>query len=255
MLCPALHAESIRDAEYARRGGIALTYDAYIPEKSRPQPAVILVHGGGWEAGDKRTYIQPWFPVFSKAGLAWFSIDYRLAPKDRFPAAVEDVEDAVRYLQKHAARFNIDPERIALVGESAGGHLVSLVAARGKVRVRAAVSFYGIHDIELWRRQRGEMPKNIAQFLGTADPKQASPITFVTKNTPPMLFIHGTEDRGVPLAQSAAMCAAMKAAGARCEVYAVEGAPHGVEGWEKNPAFTGYKTRMIAWLREALGIG
>jgi acetyl esterase/lipase len=156
-------------------------------------------------------------------------------------------------VQKHAARFHIDPARIALVGESAGGHLAALAAARGKVKVKAAVPFYGIHDIELWRRQRGgELPKNIAQFLAGADPKTASPISFVRSSTPPMLFIHGTKDPGVPFAQSEVMCEAMKAAGARCEVFAVEGASHGVENWEKDPAHQTYKARLVAWLRENL---
>jgi alpha-L-fucosidase 2 len=245
--------QEIHDLEFARPDGVPLTLDAEIPAARAGQPAVILVHGGGWEAGDKRTYIKPWFPALSEARIAWFTINYRLAPRYPYPAAVEDVESAVRFLQANAKKFGIDPERLALMGESAGGHLVSLVGARGKVRVKTVISFYGVHDIVLVDRQRGQRSKNLSQFLGAIDAADASPITYVQKGMPPYLFIHGTSDKTVPFEQSTVMCDRMKAAGARCEVFPVAGAPHGVEGWEKDPAWLGYKKKMVAWLQAELG--
>ena len=99
--------------------------DAHIPQGRGPFAAVILVHGGGWSGGSKQAaFIKPLFPVLDGSGLAWFSIDYRLAPKYQHPAAAEDVEQAIRYVKTHAREFRVDPNRLALMGESAGGHLV-----------------------------------------------------------------------------------------------------------------------------------
>lgn len=240
-------ATELRDVEFARPGGVRLTLDAWIPESASPQRAVILVHGGGWEAGDKRTYIRPWFDELTKQGLAWFTINYRLAPKHPHPAAVEDVEAAVEWVRANSARLGIDPQRLALMGESAGGHLVALAAARGKAKVKCAVSFYGIHDIPLWAQQRGALPKNIAQYLAGADPASASPIRFITPQTPPMLFIHGTADKGVPFEQSRVMCDALQRVRVPCQVRLIEGAPHGVENWEGQPVFQAWRSTLAAW--------
>ena len=111
---------TLTDVEFARPAGVPLRLDASIPDSLRPQPAVILVHGGGWEAGDKRTYIRPWFDVLNRAGIAWFSVDYRLAPAWKHPAAVEDIETALRWVLSNSRKYAIDPQRIAIIGESAG---------------------------------------------------------------------------------------------------------------------------------------
>ena len=140
-------AVDLKDVEFARPNGVVLTLDGWIPASARPQPAVIMVHGGSWNSGDKRTYIGPWFPALTDAGIAWFTINYRLSPQWKFPAAVEDVEAAVSWVRANAAKYNVDPERLALMGESAGGHLVALVGARGKVKVKGVVDFYGPNDL------------------------------------------------------------------------------------------------------------
>jgi alpha-L-fucosidase 2 len=245
-------AAELRDVEFARPAGAPLTLDAYWPEAAKPQPAVILVHGGGWEAGGKRTYIRPWLEELTARRIAWFSIEYRLAPRFKHPAALEDVEAAVAWIRANAARFSVDPERLALMGESAGGHLASLAALRGKVRVRTAISFYGIHDIPLWSRQRGEMPKNIGQYLGGSDPWEASPIRYVSAQSPPMLLIHGEADQGVPPGQSTVLCDALRRAGRECELLLIPGAPHGVENWEGQAEFQGWRPALLRWLRRHL---
>src|SRR6478609_9333309 len=122
---PAIAAE-LKDVEYARPSGVSLTLDASIPQSSLAQPAVLLVHGGGWEAGDKRTYIHPWFTTLSQARIAWVTINYRLAPQWKHPAAVEDIHSALMWIRSNAQRLGVDPRRIAIMGESAGGHLVTL---------------------------------------------------------------------------------------------------------------------------------
>lgn len=257
-----LVAELRKDIEFSSPGGVSLTLDAFVPDGKGPFPAVIIVHGGGWEAGSKTTYVPPLFEPLSRGGFAWFSINYRLAPAHRFEAMAEDVDAAIRWVKKNAKTFKVDPKRIALMGESAGGHLVSYAGARGRgeTKVAAVVSFYGVHDINARSRKMGAIGRNIEQLLvistpnAEAEEKQrlASPVTYVHKQMPPYLMIHGTEDKAVPYDQSPLMCAKMKEAGVRCEVFTVEGAPHGIGAWEKNPAFQEYKEKMVEWLRQTL---
>lgn len=253
-------AEKLSDIEFARPGGFSLTMDISIPEGLGPHPLVILVHGGGWENGDKETYIQPWFPMLSRAGLAWASINYRLAPTFRFPAAVEDVEAAVRFLRTNAHKYRVDESKVALMGESAGGHLVAMAAARGNIKVRGVVDFYGPADLVTLTEHRKQLSKNIQQFLGITEVNpdttkimhDASPAAFVSRRMPPFLLVHGDADTAVPVQQSQQFCEKLKAAKGRCELFIVPGAPHGVSAWEKNEAFQGYKEKVIAWLQDIL---
>ncbi|HUQ93515.1 MAG TPA: alpha/beta hydrolase [Bryobacteraceae bacterium] len=250
------------DIEFASPDGFSLTLDAHVPDGKGPFPTVIIVHGGGWQNGHKRTYVTPLFQPLTEAGFAWFTINYRLAPKYKFPAAADDVTSAIQWVKVHAAEYKVDPRRIALMGESAGGHLVAYVGTRrqSEARVAAVVDFYGAHDLLKRERERGEIDKSVKQFLdieqldetGIAKLKEASPITYVRRGLPAFLFIHGTKDTAVPYDQSPLMCEALKKAGNRCEVFTVEGAPHGVGPWEKVPEFQAYKTKMIEWLKAVL---
>src|SRR4051794_35520583 len=125
----AVNVEIRRDIEYARAGETRLALDAGIPQTAEPCPGVIVVHGGGWVRGDRATDVAPLLDPLSEAGFAWFSISYRLMNDvTQFGAGVEDVEAAIRFVKAHAAEFGIDPNRIALVGESAGGHLAAMAA-------------------------------------------------------------------------------------------------------------------------------
>lgn len=250
------------DIEFARPNGVPLTLDAFVPEGKGPFPTVIVVHGGGWVNGTKRSYVTPVFEPLSKAGFAWFTINYRLAPQHPYPAALEDVISAIKWVKAHAAEYKVDTRRIALLGESAGGHLVALagVTKDKAARVQAVVDFYGAHDLAKREQDRGEVSKNIGQFLGIdkldtaamAKLREASPIAYVRKGLPPFLFIHGTKDAAVPYEQSPLMCDALRKAGNRCEVFTVEGAPHGVGPWEKVPEFQAYKRKMVEWLQATL---
>jgi len=250
LLCLSSFGKELVDVEFARPGGVVLKLDAWIPEGSRG--AVVLVHGGGWEAGDKRTYIGPWFATFKAAGIAWFSIDYRLAPKHPHPAAVEDIEAAVRWVQK----YGIASKRMVLMGESAGGHLAALVALRGRVKVAGLVSFYGIHDLVQWKAERGGLPRNISLYLPGVDEaglREASPVSYLKRGGPQMLLVHGKADTGVPYAQSVEFCRAAKKVGVSCGLQLIEGAPHGVENWEKEERFQVWKAPTVEWLRGITG--
>ncbi len=248
-------SKEIKDIEFARPHGYSLTLDAWRPDDAQVRGAVILVHGGGWEAGDKRTYIGPWFTTLTAAGIPWFTINYRLAPRFPHPAAVEDIEAAVAWVRGHAREYQVDPDRIVLMGESAGGHLAALAALRDKVKVAGLVSFYGIHDIPQWKIQRGELPRNIALYLPQANDAalvEASPITYVKRGQAPVLLVHGTADQGVPWQQSQSFCEATRKVGARCDMQLIEGAPHGVENWEKELRFQIWKAPTVAWLHRQL---
>lgn len=256
-----LFAELRKDIEYGRVEGVSLKLDAFVPEGPGPFPTAILVHGGGWEGGDKQTYITYIFEPLSQAGFTWFSIDYRLAPKHPFPAAVDDVQRAIRFVKENAKQYKVDPDRIALIGESAGGHLVSYVGARHNPRtaVHAVVSFYGIQDFVSFTAHHGGTQKNMSQFLEVERLKYdtvakligASPIAFVNAGMPPFLFIHGTGDKSVPFQQSVDMCDAMKAKGGTCEIIPVEGV-HGMDHWEPDPNLHVYKQQMVDWLKKTL---
>jgi acetyl esterase len=255
VLAVVVPAVELKDVEFARPAGVSLTLDASIPDSNQPQRAVILVHGGGWEAGDKRTYIGPWFGTLTNAGIAWFTINYRLAPRWKHPAAVEDIESAVRWVQANAKSLGIDPRRVALMGESAGGHLAALAGLRRRVRVAAVISFYGIYDLPLWFRQRGEVPRNIAKYLPDEKPetlREASPVNYVSRDSPPIMLVHGTGDIGVPWKQSERLCQAAAGLHASCRLMLIDAAPHGVENWEAEERFQIWKPEVVAWLIRTL---
>lgn len=249
------------DIEFARAGGTNLTLDAFVPDGAGPFPTCILVHGGGFTKGDKVTFIRPLFDPLSRAGFAWFTINYRLAPRHKFPACVEDVESAVRWVKAHAAEYKVDPGRIALIGESAGGHLVSLagVRAQADTRVAAVVPFYAPHDLESRVRQSATVPAWLQALFGLTETneatwrvlREASPMSQVKGGLPPYLLIHGTKDDKVPFEQSVRFQEKMRAAGNVCELIVIEGGAHGMGGWDK--LAPDYAEKMIAWLRATVG--
>jgi alpha-L-fucosidase 2 len=256
-------AELKTDVEFAKVDGVSLTLDANVPDGAGPFPTAILVHGGGFVRGDKQSYIKPIFEPLTQAGFTWFTINYRLAPKDRYPACVEDVERAIRWVKDHAREYKVDPERIALIGESAGGHLVSMAGARGKgkTRVAAVVPFYAPHDLDFQAANRKALGESLSALFGLTELndaarkvlRDASPSSYVRKGLPPYLLIHGTNDAQVPYEQSVRFAAQMKAAGNRCELFTVPDGAHGMGSWDK--AHPEYKTFLVDWLRRTFGPG
>jgi acetyl esterase len=254
-------AESHKNVEFSRAGGVSLRLDASIPDAGGPFPAVIIVHGGGWVRGDRRNDVAPLFKPLADAGIAWFSIDYRLVIDPlHFGIAVEDVETAIRFVKEHADEYHIDADRIALVGESAGGQLAAMAALNGSpgTSVKAVVAIYTPTDLVALAKDSELIPDAIrGQLQGTpfegllrARLAQLSPIGKVRRGMPPFLLIHGTADPFVPFEQSRAMCDRMLGVGAECEVFPVPGGGHGIRRWESSPSMSGpYKREMIRWLR------
>lgn len=260
MLSSAYAAEVRQDVEYANVQGISLKFDASIPDGAGPFPAAVVVHGGGWVRGDRRIDVAPLLPPLADAGIAWFSISYRLVTDPlQFGVAVDDVVAAVRFVRDHAAEYRIDPDRIALIGESAGGQLAAMAALA--VPVKAVVALYAPTDLTALLDSSGLIPSQIRdRFKGTpleallrSRLRQLSPIANVRPDMPPFLLIHGTADPLVPFGQSRAMCEKMSSAGASCELFPVRGAGHGVRWWEGNPAISEpYKQKMVRWLTAQL---
>ncbi len=252
------------DIEYNRIDGVSLRMDASLPDAPGKAAAVIIIHGGGWVGGDRRIDVQPLFKPLSDAGLAWFSINYRLARDlTQFGIAIDDVLAAVRYVKTHAAEFNIDPDRIALLGESAGGQLAAMAALRAgpDASVKAVVTLYAPTDLVTLLKTSRYVPSQIRDSINGAPWENLilaglahlSPVDNVRRDMPPFLLIHGTADPMVPFDQSREMCRRMKSAGANCELCPVEGAGHGIRWWESNPAMAAaYKQKMVSWLREQL---
>jgi pectinesterase len=252
-----------RDLEYSRAGGESLRLDACIPNGKGPFPAVILVHGGGWSSGDKTAGVDPLFAALSKRGLGWFSINYRLAPKHRYPASLEDVETAIRWVKQHAAEFDTDPKRLALLGESAGGHLVAMAVMRAKedTRVAAAIPFYAPVDLESDTERRGGLSLSLRDLFGrsyviddqaTQLLREASPINYVQPGLPPFLLVHGTADMSVPYSQSVQLQAKLKAVGVSCDLITIDDGTHGMARWEEIDKT--YKDKVSRWIGEKLGV-
>jgi len=254
-------AEFKSDVEYAKAGDETLTLDVNIPEGKGPFPTAILVHGGGFINGTKQSYIKPIFEPLTQANFTWFTINYRLAPKNRYPACVEDVETAIRWVKAHAKEYKVDTSRIALIGESAGGQLVSLVGARGtgKTKVAAVVPFYAPHDLEGQAAAKG-LGQSLSSLFGVTEIndattkmlREASTNTYIKHGMPPYLLIHGTNDEQVPYDLSVRFLAQMKAADNRCELFTIPDGRHGMGSWDQ--AHPEYKTFMIDWLKRTLKV-
>jgi acetyl esterase len=240
-----------KDIVYARPAGRDLLMDGYIPEGNGPFPAAIIVHGGGWEAGDKVTYVSPIFEPLARSRIAWFSMDYRLTPYVHVPDQLEDVRSAIRFVRQHAERFHIDPKRVALIGESASGHLVAQVVSEPcpDCEAQAAVSFYGVYDLTNWSHGEEWQRQTLERILGDVPAETAarySPIEHVTTSLPPMLLIQGTEDELYK--GTLEYAARLRKTGAHFELVLLEGAPHGMENWEGHPEWAFYKQRLVQWL-------
>lgn len=272
----AANAEYHENVEYGQANGQSLRMDVHIPEGPGPFPAAVIVHGGAWVMGDKQYNVKPLFRPLSEARFAWFSIGYRLAGnginRENFAQgalesaltlgeAVDDVRNAVAYIKSHAAGFRVNPERLALVGESAGAQLAAMAALRPGPEgpIRAVVAFYIPSDLVSLAETSKHIPDSVRQSLKgtpweamiTAGLRNLSPVNFVSGDAPPFLLIHGTSDNLVPFTQSEEMKAKLEDAGARCTLFPVAGGDHGILWWE-HLHLTAYKKRMIDWLEQEL---
>ncbi|GAA3403481.1 MULTISPECIES: alpha/beta hydrolase [Pseudarthrobacter] len=258
----------LKGIEFFHPGGATpLLLDLYLPAGSDAGcdtgadagesgfPAVIHFHGGGWRMGE-RSSLGPTVDGFGlspieqlvEAGFVVASADYRLTDAATFPAQLLDAKAAVRWLRAHAADYGVDPGRIYAWGDSAGGHLASLVGLTARAAtdgatdddVAAVAAWYPPTDLNRMGEQarpdavaRADDPGSREALLIGAQPadapdkaKAASPLTYVHPDAPPFLLVHGTADRFVPVAQSASLTEALESAGAAVELLLIEDADH-----------------------------
>jgi acetyl esterase len=260
VLLAGLHAEDLKDVEYGHAGKYSLRLDLHVPEGPGPFAAVILVHGGAWVMGDRINNVQPLLQPLSEAGFAWFTISYRLAgDMARNPlhigAAESDVRRAVAFVKEHASEYRVNPEKIALIGLSAGGQLASMAALHPGSDIQGVVAFYAPTDLASLAKTSSLIPDNIRDAVqGTvfddvlmAGLKEFSPINHVSASAPPFLLIHGSDDNIVPFAQSERFRDKLIAAGVACQLYREEGAGHGIGTWKPD-----YQGPMLRWLKQTL---
>lgn len=259
----AVRAELKTDIVFVRVGEVELTLDAHVPDGPGPFPTAILVHGGGFIKGDKTTYITPLFQPLSDAKYTWFTINYRLAPQHRWPAPVEDVESAIRWVRAHAAEYKVDVNRIALIGESAGGHLVSMagIRAQGDTAVAAVVPFYAPHNLHGRAERTKVIRPGLAGLFGISQEvnaeglealRKGSPYHHLKPGLPPYLLIHGDKDTTVTFDQSTSFREASLKLGNVCELITIPGGAHGMGGWKAVPGGANYASEMIAWLNKVM---
>ncbi|MGO9585106.1 MAG: pectinesterase family protein [Limisphaerales bacterium] len=247
--------------EYGEAGGEKLLLDAHVPDGEGGFPVAILVHGGGWCSGDKETDLAPVFaPVATN--FTWFTINYRLAPANRWPAGLEDVQTAMRWVKQHAAEFKGDPNRIALLGYSAGGQLAALAAmlAEQNAQVQAVVGFAPPTDLVADAQRRGSLDRWPAmkgllgrEALDDGTLKllaEISPLHHVRPGLPPFLLIQGDTDKTVAYDLTQEFRARLQAAGVRCDLITLTNAPHRIADWVK--VAPGFQAKMMSWLGEEL---
>ncbi|MEJ2701378.1 MAG: alpha/beta hydrolase [Sedimentisphaerales bacterium] len=235
--------EEILGVEYGAGGQRKLQLDLYLPKgRTKPTPAIIFIHGGAWKSG-KRSDMKFYCVKFAEKGYVTATVTYRLMDEAPFPAAVRDVKCAVRWLRANAVKYQVDPNRIAVSGNSAGGHLSLMIGysddpslegnggnSTVSSRVSVVVDFYGPTDLTTdFARNQGL----VQDFMGgkTFDEapdmyKLASPLFHLTKDDPPTLIFHGTIDSTVPIAQADKLAEKLKELGIDYVYERYDGWPH-----------------------------
>jgi acetyl esterase/lipase len=238
------NVELMKDVEYGKGGDRPLKMHILRPKVTPkdPMPVLVWIHGGAWMGGSRDSGIDLLAP-FAARGYFCASIEYRFSQEALFPAQIEDCKCAVRFLRAKASEYHIDPERIGVWGASAGGHLVALLGTSGHVkelegkggwadqssRVQAVCDFCGPTDFPTW----GEAahPAVLKLLGGTVSEKKelaakASPVTYVTKDCPEFLIIHGDKDTTVPVNQSELLRDALRKAGTNVTLTVVKDGGH-----------------------------
>ena len=248
--------KTLRNLEYARPDSGPLSLDLYLPEAGGPFPLIVWIHGGAFRAGDKAGI---WYkPILNQTqrGYAVASIDYRLSGSAKFPALVHDAKAAVRWLRANAAQYNLKADRIVVAGESAGGYQAVMLGTSGGVaelegtlgnpkessRVEGVIDFFGPTDLPAMDdgasscktplvHRAPNSPESLLLGCNLDDcpdrAKAASPITYVARDNPPFLILHGTADCQVPHSQSQRLYDALRAAGVKADLHLLPDVGHG----------------------------
>jgi len=244
----------VKNLEYGRGNNRALLLDLYLPEKSaQALPLIIWIHGGAWLGGSKDGG-SPALP-FTTNGWAVAHVGYRLSPEAKFPAQINDCKGAIRWLRANSKHYNLNPGKFIAWGSSAGGHLAALIGTTGNVKdlegdvntlkessaVQAVVDWFGPTDLlrmnETESDRQHDAPNSAESKLiggplleNKEKAAKASPTTYISKDAPPFLIMHGDRDLEVPIRQSEILADALKTAGADVTFIPIKGAGHGFGG-------------------------
>jgi len=240
----AANVDIYKDMPYVAEGHERQRLDLYVPtdQGGAPFPLIVWIHGGAWKYGSKEHCpVLPW----ANKGYVIASINYRLSQDARFPAQIEDCKAAVYWLKANARSYKIDPGRVVAWGDSAGGHLASLLGTAGNVpeweegrrlgssRVQVVIDWYGRADLRRVGTDPAMAASPVAMLLGGSGEKiaklarKASPIMHVSKDDPPFLIMHGDQDTTVPLQQSLSFADALRETGVAVRLVVLKGAGHG----------------------------
>ncbi|GAA4324245.1 alpha/beta hydrolase [Mucilaginibacter gynuensis] len=263
----------IRNIPYVANGHPQQNFDLYIPNNAKkPMPVILWIHGGAWEGGFKK-----WIDVayLVGQGYAIASIDYRFSQHAIFPAQAIDCNEAIYYIWKNAAKYNLDVNRFVIGGGSAGGHLASLIGLSynnkvkgfyndinksSKIRIRGVLDFYGpadfnvVHGTATLSFDYDDEKSAVTRLLGamTLDRPDiaayASPVTYIDKDDPPFIIFHGDKDQLVPFWESRQFYARLKLAGVKAELVKLPGVGH-AGGEFSAPAM---QKKVIDFLNEVL---
>ena len=271
-----------RDMVFATIDGQELKLDIAYPKDNKGKlPAIVYIHGGGWEGGGKPTDQTVLFAGYGFVGIA---IEYRVSSTAKFPAAVHDCKTAIRWIRANAKKYGIDPDRIGVIGESAGGHLSALMGASGgdaylegdgpyreyKSSVQAVVDLFGPTDLTAAEdaitptMDYNSESSPVTKFLGKPPKdaldlaKKASPVAYVDAKTPPTLIIHGEMDNIVNMHQAELLYNALIKAGVKTNLIRVKNAGHGLgpasQGAEVRPSAKEIEAMEVQWFKDAFGM-
>ena len=237
-----------RDIEYGKAGDVSLKLDMLLPKQPAkvPLPLLVYIHGGGWNGHDKTEGYEPLGPLVASGNYVGATVEYRFTSVAPWPAQIYDCKAAIRWLRANAKKYNVDPDRIGIWGVSAGGHLVSMLGTTGdrkelegqsgtpgqSTRVACVVDVCGPADLPNMKPQEQKVYAMMDRLLGgpmaerMEAARAASPITYVDKNTPPFLIVHGNLDTQVPYSQSETFYAALNAAGVYATLVRIEAGKH-----------------------------
>lgn len=245
--------------------------DIYMPPNAEGKlPLVVFVHGGGWLVNDKYAdmgYMKKTVAEIVSSGFALASIDYRFATEAVFPAQMQDCNRAVSFLVDNAEKLGLDTSRIAVIGFSAGGHLASLLGlsknnniesffmpgTNRSFTIKGVVDFYGPAELILFPRN-DDVKSPESQLIGATPlsrpdlARAAGPVTYVDKNDPPFLIIHGEKDDLVSVKHSQLLSSWLTVAGVQNELIIVKGAPHFGVMFDADEV----RTKVISFLKKEL---
>ncbi len=253
--------------EFARPDGIPLLLDLHLPEGVKNPPLMVWIHGGGWKGGARSNCKVVWA---ARRGYAVASIEYRFSQEALFPAQIHDCKGAVRWLRANAEKYGYNAENVVVGGSSAGGHLAALMGTSGEVadlegvtggnadqssRVQGVIDYYGPSDFvqrsKVQPSKTEEPEGGVFQLLGGKVSENlekaiaASPVTYVSKDDPPMLILHGAKDKTVFLDQSEILRDAYFKDGLEAELIVN---PQGGHGWKQ--AFEGERESILSSLKK-----